>query len=136
MHTGADELVPVKGKDEVYDAVEAEISELEENLEAELKTLEKQVKAVAGDLKSTYFLAAFKHLLTFIRSKLSYWHSAQGNKVGNSGGYLQSSTLTLFPSVRQEIYLVETKPTQKVPKNWTKSASTKVLITFLFLHYV
>ncbi|EKM57980.1 uncharacterized protein PHACADRAFT_116507 [Phanerochaete carnosa HHB-10118-sp] len=36
--------------------------------------------------------------------KLSYWHSAQGTK---------------------EIYLVQTKPNEDVPRSWTKSGSTK-----------
>ncbi|KDQ32081.1 hypothetical protein PLEOSDRAFT_1100597 [Pleurotus ostreatus PC15] len=42
---------------------------------------------------------------------LTYWHSAQGNK---------------------EIYLVQTKPTQKnIPKDWTKSGSTKAAIRWV-----
>ncbi|RDB29773.1 DNA mismatch repair protein msh6 [Hypsizygus marmoreus] len=77
-----DELVPREGKDEAYDAIMAEIAELEEDLEKDLKTFEKKLGC-----------------------KLTYWHSAQGNK---------------------EIYLVETSAGQKgIPDDWTKSSSTK-----------
>ncbi|KZT71945.1 DNA mismatch repair protein Msh6 [Daedalea quercina L-15889] len=41
---------------------------------------------------------------------LSYWHSAIGTK---------------------DIYLVQTKPTQKVPKDWTKSGSTKAAVRYV-----
>lgn len=78
----ADELLPQAGKDDVYDEIMAEIDGLEEDLEQELKKLEKKLGC-----------------------KLSYWHSAQGNK---------------------EIYLVETAANQKgIPKDWTKGGSTK-----------
>ncbi|GLB42318.1 putative DNA mismatch repair [Lyophyllum shimeji] len=77
-----DELVPREGKDQVYDEIMSEISGLEEELEDDLKRLEKKLGC-----------------------KLSYWHSALGNK---------------------EIYLVETTSSQKgIPDDWTKSSSTK-----------
>ncbi|KAF5379188.1 hypothetical protein D9615_005989 [Tricholomella constricta] len=78
----ADELVPREGKDEIYDEIMAEISGLEEELEKDLKKMEKKLGC-----------------------KLSYWHSAQGNK---------------------EIYLVETSAGQEdIPNDWTKSSATK-----------
>lgn len=43
---GADELVPVEGKDEDYDNIMAEIRELEEELDEELKGFEKSLKYV------------------------------------------------------------------------------------------
>ncbi|KAG6810732.1 hypothetical protein H0H92_010562 [Tricholoma furcatifolium] len=77
-----DELIPREGKDEAYDEVMAEIAGLEEELEGELRKMEKKTGI-----------------------KLSYWHSAQGNK---------------------EIYLVETAANQKgIPDDWTKTSSTK-----------
>ncbi|GJE94869.1 MutS family DNA mismatch repair protein [Phanerochaete sordida] len=80
---GVDELMPREGKDEEYDAVMEEIRELEDTLDKELKKLEKKTGL-----------------------KLSYWHSAQGNK---------------------EIYLVQTKPKEKVPASWTKGSGTKAV---------
>ncbi|KAF8583279.1 DNA mismatch repair protein Msh6 [Ramaria rubella] len=53
----ADELVPCEGKDEIYDQVQAEIEDWENQLSDTLKKLEK------------------KHGM-----KLKYWHSAQGTK--------------------------------------------------------
>jgi DNA mismatch repair protein MSH6 len=41
--TDADEVVPVNGKDSVYDKVMEEIGELEEELEEKLKELEKKL---------------------------------------------------------------------------------------------
>lgn len=38
---GVDELVPVDGKDEIYDTIMAEINELEEELAEQLKKLER-----------------------------------------------------------------------------------------------
>ncbi|KAG6333930.1 hypothetical protein ID866_5162 [Astraeus odoratus] len=52
-----DELLPVEGKDEVYDGVVEEISELEQSLDLHLKKFEKK-----------------------LGSTLSWWHSASGNK--------------------------------------------------------
>ena len=40
---GADELVPVDGKDEVYDSIMTEIKELEQELNQQLKVFEKLV---------------------------------------------------------------------------------------------
>jgi hypothetical protein len=40
---GADELVPVDGKDEVYDKIMAEIRELEQELDEHLKKFEKSL---------------------------------------------------------------------------------------------
>lgn len=40
---GKDELVPIDGKDEVYDEIMAEINGLEKELDEELKTFEKSV---------------------------------------------------------------------------------------------
>lgn len=40
---GADELVPVEGKDEVYDGIMAEIGELEQELDEQLKKFEKSL---------------------------------------------------------------------------------------------
>jgi DNA mismatch repair protein MSH6 len=40
---GADELVPVDGKDEVYDTIMAEIAELEHDLNEQLKKFEKSL---------------------------------------------------------------------------------------------
>ncbi|KAI0935020.1 hypothetical protein AcV7_003936 [Taiwanofungus camphoratus] len=52
-----------------------------------------------------------KKLEDKIGCSLSYWHSAQGNK---------------------EIYLVQTKPGQKnIPRDWTKSGSTKSAVRWL-----
>ncbi|KAG6917118.1 hypothetical protein DXG01_003784 [Tephrocybe rancida] len=77
-----DELIPREGKDDVYDEIMAEIAGLEEELDNDLTKMEKKLGC-----------------------KLSYWHSAQGNK---------------------EIYLVETSAGQKgIPDDWTKSSSTK-----------
>jgi len=72
----ADELVPQEGKDEVYDKIMAEIEELEETLEDELKKLEKK-------LGYDHFRAIFSSFYWACagRCPLSYWHSAQGNKV-------------------------------------------------------
>ncbi|KAF7971488.1 hypothetical protein HWV62_20944 [Athelia sp. TMB] len=82
------ELMPVEGKDKVYDDIMSEIQELESELDEELKTFEKKIGC-----------------------SLTYWHSAQGNK---------------------EIYLVQTKPTQKkIPDEWTKSGSTKAAIRWV-----
>ncbi|THH32610.1 hypothetical protein EUX98_g1558 [Antrodiella citrinella] len=78
----ADEIVPEEGQDEEYDAVQEEISGLEQELDDALKKLQKQTKI-----------------------KMQYWHSSIGTK---------------------EIYLVQTSSSEKeIPKNWTKSASTK-----------
>ena len=33
----------------------------------------------------------------------------------------------------QEIYLVQTKPNDKVPDNWTKSGGTKVFTSFVYM---
>ncbi|KAG1823365.1 muts domain V-domain-containing protein [Suillus subaureus] len=52
-----DELLPVAGKDEVYDEVMCEIEELEKELDAQLKKFEKK-----------------------LGRNLTWWHSAQGNK--------------------------------------------------------
>ncbi|KAG6841043.1 hypothetical protein C0991_002351 [Blastosporella zonata] len=52
-----DELIPREGKDEAYDEIMAEITSLEEELDNDLTKLEKKLSC-----------------------KLSYWHSAQGNK--------------------------------------------------------
>ena len=46
--SGADELVPEDGRDEVYDKIMEEIGELEDELEQELKMLEKNVGYVVG----------------------------------------------------------------------------------------
>ncbi|KAL5499193.1 MSH6 [Sanghuangporus vaninii] len=51
------ELLPKKGKDEAYDAIEEEIRNIEEDLNSELKSMEEN-----------------------IGSKLTYWHSATGTK--------------------------------------------------------
>ncbi|KAL4256940.1 DNA mismatch repair protein [Pleurotus pulmonarius] len=84
----ADELTPRSGKDVDYDAIVAEIEDLERGLDDELKKFEKKLGCT-----------------------LTYWHSAQGNK---------------------EIYLVQTKPTQKnIPKDWTKSGSTKAAVRWV-----
>ena len=40
---GADELVPVDGKDEIYDGIMAEIGELEQELNEQLKKFEKSL---------------------------------------------------------------------------------------------
>ncbi|KAL1746027.1 muts domain V-domain-containing protein [Schizophyllum fasciatum] len=53
----AEELVPMEGKDDVYDEVIAEIKQLEKSLNKQLKKFEDSVGA-----------------------NLSYWHSATGNK--------------------------------------------------------
>ncbi|KAK0489289.1 muts domain V-domain-containing protein [Armillaria novae-zelandiae] len=53
----ANELVPQDGKDEAYDTIMSEISELEEELDGELKKFEKKIGC-----------------------KLNWWHSAIGNK--------------------------------------------------------
>ncbi|KAG6815417.1 hypothetical protein H0H87_002062 [Tephrocybe sp. NHM501043] len=77
-----DELIPRQGKDEAYDEIMAEIAGLEEELDKDLVKMEKKLGC-----------------------KLSYWHSALGNK---------------------EIYLVETATGQKgIPDDWTKSSATK-----------
>ncbi|KAI0049216.1 DNA mismatch repair protein Msh6 [Auriscalpium vulgare] len=52
-----DDLLPVEGKDEVYDAIAEEIRGLEEELDDELKKMAKKTKLA-----------------------LTYWHSATGNK--------------------------------------------------------
>ncbi|KAI6168433.1 DNA mismatch repair protein Msh6 [Pisolithus thermaeus] len=52
-----DELLPVDGRDEVYDGVMQEISELEQSLDTRLKKFEKSIGC-----------------------SLSWWHSASGNK--------------------------------------------------------
>ncbi|KIK25984.1 hypothetical protein PISMIDRAFT_676513 [Pisolithus microcarpus 441] len=52
-----DELLPVDGRDEVYDGVMQEISELEQALDSRLKKFEKSIGC-----------------------SLSWWHSASGNK--------------------------------------------------------
>ncbi|KAI6129543.1 muts domain V-domain-containing protein [Pisolithus croceorrhizus] len=52
-----DELLPVDGRDEVYDDVMQEISELEQSLDSRLKKFEKSIGC-----------------------SLSWWHSASGNK--------------------------------------------------------
>ncbi|KAI6019884.1 muts domain V-domain-containing protein [Pisolithus orientalis] len=52
-----DELLPVDGKDKVYDGVMQEISELEQSLDSRLKKFEKSLGC-----------------------NLSWWHSASGNK--------------------------------------------------------
>lgn len=52
-----DELLPVDGRDEVYDGVMQEISELEQTLDSRLKKFEKSIGC-----------------------SLSWWHSASGNK--------------------------------------------------------
>ncbi|KAG1747375.1 DNA mismatch repair protein Msh6 [Suillus lakei] len=54
---GTDELLPVAGKDEVYDEVMREIEELEKTLDTQLKKFEKK-----------------------LGRNLTWWHSAQGNK--------------------------------------------------------
>ncbi|KIM91619.1 hypothetical protein PILCRDRAFT_810908 [Piloderma croceum F 1598] len=54
---GADELVPVDGKDDVYDSIMTKIKELEQELNQQLKMFEKSLGC-----------------------SLSYWHSAIGNK--------------------------------------------------------
>ncbi|VDB88830.1 unnamed protein product [Peniophora sp. CBMAI 1063] len=76
-----DDLIPVEGKDDEFDANKEEIDELESQLAKELRKL----------TKSTGL-------------SLSYWHSAQGQK---------------------DIYQVETKAGEKVPREWTKSGGTK-----------
>ena len=55
----SDELVPEDGKDDVYDNIMSEINDLEEELKAELKKIRKETGLDA-----------------------TYWHSAQGTKVG------------------------------------------------------
>jgi DNA mismatch repair protein MSH6 len=40
---GADELVPVDGKDDVYDGIMTEIRELEQELDEQLKKFEKSL---------------------------------------------------------------------------------------------
>ncbi|KAG1898499.1 muts domain V-domain-containing protein [Suillus fuscotomentosus] len=52
-----DELLPVAGKDEVYDEIMCEIEELEKTLDTQLKKFEKK-----------------------LGRNLTWWHSAQGNK--------------------------------------------------------
>ncbi|EGO03735.1 hypothetical protein SERLA73DRAFT_119383 [Serpula lacrymans var. lacrymans S7.3] len=52
-----DNLLPVEGKDDVYDEVMAEITELEETLDSQLRKFEKKLGIT-----------------------LTWWHSAQGNK--------------------------------------------------------
>ncbi|TFK38050.1 DNA mismatch repair protein msh6 [Crucibulum laeve] len=83
-----DELVPRKGKDEAYDTIMAEIEGLEKEFDDELEVFEEQLEI-----------------------KLSFWHSAQGNK---------------------EIYLIETPASfKKVPKDWTKTNSTKAKARYI-----
>lgn len=98
-------MIPVEGKDEAYDEISAEIKELEDELEKELKELKKQLGC-----------------------DLTYWHSAQGTKVGfgfkMSGPEVCSANDRNYP---QEIYLVQTKAGQEdIPRNWVKSGATKV----------
>ncbi|KAF8815726.1 DNA mismatch repair protein Msh6 [Phlegmacium glaucopus] len=85
-----DELIPQSGKDETYDEVISEIHALEKSLEADLKKFEKTVGI-----------------------KLSYWHSAIGNK---------------------DIYLVEVPVSvnkSKLPNDWTKTGGTKAKNRFV-----
>lgn len=49
----SDELLPVQGKDEDYDAILEETRELEETLEVELKKLEKKVGWVTGSIRTS-----------------------------------------------------------------------------------
>lgn len=44
---GGDELVPVDGKDEIYDAIMTEINELQEELAEQLKKFEKSLGLVS-----------------------------------------------------------------------------------------
>ncbi|CCL98235.1 uncharacterized protein FIBRA_00229 [Fibroporia radiculosa] len=53
---------------------------------------------------------ALKRLEKKVGIKLSYWHSAQGTK---------------------EIYLVQTKASEDVPRDWTKSGGTKAVTRYI-----
>jgi DNA mismatch repair protein MSH6 len=80
----ADELIPQAGKDDVYDEIMAEVDGLEEEFEDELKKLEKKLGC-----DQPFFLLK-GNIETFCRCKLSYWHSAQGNKV-NQQNYVANT---------------------------------------------
>ncbi|EJD51320.1 DNA mismatch repair protein Msh6 [Auricularia subglabra TFB-10046 SS5] len=80
-----DSLLPASGKDETYDQVIEEIEDIEGNLERKLDKF--------ADVVGT---------------KLTYWHSAQGQK---------------------EIYIVQVPAakTKKVPSDWVQTNSTKAM---------
>lgn len=70
----------MEGKDEAYDEISAEIAELEDGLEKELKKLKKQLGCVHWPICLIPPLATDRR--TRYRCDLTYWHSAQGTKVG------------------------------------------------------
>lgn len=118
MSEGADELLPVDGKDEVYDRIMAEIGELEQELNEQLKKFEKSL-GYGVLICNLHCIRRFK----LSRCSLSYWHSAIGNKVR----LIDIRREYIILSALQEIYLVQTKPEQKnIPNQWTKSGGTKV----------
>jgi DNA mismatch repair protein MSH6 len=70
------ELEPQEGNDEAYDEIMNEINDLEATLERELKTFQKKLGYVSVICS---FATSFE--LLDLSISLSYWHSAQGNKV-------------------------------------------------------
>ncbi|KAI0792522.1 DNA mismatch repair protein Msh6 [Abortiporus biennis] len=78
----------------------------EDGQDEEYDTIMEEIKGLEDELE-----AELKKLSKQVSGdKLTYWHSALGTK---------------------EIYLVQAKPSQKVPKDWTKSGGTKALSRYI-----
>lgn len=103
------------GKDEVYDDVVQEISDLEKSLDSQLSKFEKKL----GCAQWYNHAVVYSYLYS---CTLSWWHSGTGNKVMF---FLNCSGAADGP-ILQEIYLVQTKANQDVPDDWIKSGATKV----------
>jgi DNA mismatch repair protein MSH6 len=97
-----DDLIPVQGKDEEYDENREEIEGLEADLNKQLKKLEKLVECVISRLEQ-------RTMLTRTSEPLTYWHSHLGTK---------------------DIYLVQIKAGEKVPRDWLKSGGTKAVVRY------
>ncbi|GJJ14893.1 hypothetical protein Clacol_009163 [Clathrus columnatus] len=101
-NVNVDELVPCEGKDDIYDRIQADIKELEDDLESRLAVIQKKLGV-----------------------SLKFWHSAQGTKVTSSIVVL----IDVYDKTHlfQEIYQVEagTNLANKMPKSWSQTGSTK-----------